>query len=219
MPEEPTFLDPEFYQYMLKHSVRPHDLLNELHLRTQQEFAIPMQSHVEQLNFLGWFVKLINAKRILEIGTYTGMSALAMAEQLPDDGELICLDHSNQFTSLAKEYWVKGNVSEKIDCRIGEALESLQVFTEQDHESFDLVFIDADKANCKNYYELCLPLIKVGGVLIIDNVFFDRRILDDNNQKKSTNGIREINEFLVQDERVDLTMLPLSDGMTLARKR
>ena len=220
MSNKPTFLHENLYQYLINHSVRPDTWLCEGNKITDEEIGIPMQSSLEELNFLGWFTKTLAAKNIIEVGTFTGLSALAMAQNISDDGKIICLDHSEEFTDYAKKLWSKAGILDKVELRIGEGVYLLeQLSREYPPGSFDLIFIDADKRNYPVYYELAFNLVRAGGVIMIDNVLWQGKVLDTHDQRPSTSGIRQVNDIIYNDPRVDITLLPIGDGLTLARKR
>jgi len=160
-------------------------------------------------------VKLTGAKRCIEIGTYTGYSALAVALALPKDGKVICCDVSEEFTNVGRPFWKKAKVENKIDLRIGPALETLKTLK----GPFDFVFIDADKGNYVNYYERCLKLLRRGGLMAIDNVLWSGEVANPAAKDDLTVALRKFNDFVHGDERVDLVMLSIGDGVTLARKR
>ena len=165
-------------------------------------------------------MQLINARSIIEVGTFTGYSSLAMASVLPDDGKIICCDISETWTAVAERYWRKAGVTEKIDLRLAPAAETLQTLLEEPGEaSFDAAFIDADKENYDLYFELCLKLIRPGGLIMIDNTLWSGRVIDDTVQDIDTQAIRRLNAKLKIDERVDISLVPISDGLTLARKK
>lgn len=218
MSAQPTFLNSELYQYLVNISVRNQQAIVEGNDLTNKVIGIPMQSSLEQLNFLSWLVQTLAVKNILEIGTYTGLSALAMAQALPNEGKIICLDHNEEFTNLAKTIWQNAKVANKIELRIGKALSLLKLLAAQSHDKFDLVFIDADKTNNKQYYEMVLPMVRPGGVIMIDNVLWSGRVIDGDNDQPNTIAIREFNQYLYHDKRISITMLPLGDGLTLATK-
>jgi predicted O-methyltransferase YrrM len=220
MSNQATFLNADLYDYLLKHSVRFDQWLLAGNKVTDEQVSIPMQSSLEELNFLGWFTKTMNANRIIEIGTFTGLSALAMAQNMADDGQIICIDHSEEFTQYAKKLWVQAGVATKIELRLGEGLPLLKKLSQEfPANSFDLIFIDADKSNYPTYYELALSLIRAGGVIMIDNVLWQGAVTDPSDQRPSTKAIRILNDLIYQDSRVDITILPIGDGLTLARKR
>ena len=171
----------------------------------------------EQGQFLALLVKLTGAKRLLEIGTFTGYSALCMAAALPDDGSLICCDIPGDYNATARRYWLEAGLAERIDLRLAPALETLAQLDQQ--ASFDLIFIDADKANYPRYLEHALRLLRVGGLAVFDNTLWSGRVLEDNPESEDTRAIQALNRALKDDSRVDLSLLPLGDGLTLCRKR
>jgi len=173
----------------------------------------------EQGQFLQLLVRLIGAKRILEIGTFTGYSALWMAEALPQDGRLVTCDVSEEWTAIARGYWAEAGVAERIDLRLGRALDTLEALLEEERGHYDLAFIDADKAGYDAYYEACLKLLRGGGLVVADNTLWSGRVADPAVDDEDTLALREFNLKLLSDERVDLSLLPLADGITLARKR
>jgi len=162
-------------------------------------------------------VKLTGAKRLLEIGTFTGYSALCMAAALPDDGSLICCDIPGDYNATARRYWQEAGLAARIDLRLAPALETLAQLDQP--ESFDLIFIDADKANYPLYLEHALRLLRVGGLAVFDNTLWSGRVLEDNPESEDTRAIQALNCALKDDSRVDLSLLPLGDGLTLCRKR
>jgi predicted O-methyltransferase YrrM len=165
-------------------------------------------------------VELTAAKRIIEVGTFTGYSALAMAAAMPEDGQLICCDVSEEFTSIARTFWEEANVASRIDLRIAPAMETLDQLLQDDQQGcFDMVFIDADKAAYADYYERSLVLLKSGGLVLFDNTLWDGRVADQRVTDEDTVAIRRINEQLHKDQRVSLSLVPIGDGLTLARKR
>lgn len=215
-----TLLNQALADYLIDVSVRPNSILEAHNQATQELISIPMQSSPEALNFLAWLVGLLEAKNILELGTFTGMSALAMAQQLPEEGRIICCDKSEEFTKIAYPFWQQAGVEHKIDLRLEDALKSVKALVADPayHNHFDLIFIDADKRNYENYYELCLSLVRVGGVIAIDNVLWGGAVLDTHDNSMSTSTIRNLNRKIYQDKRVAITLLPIGDGLTLARK-
>lgn len=167
-----------------------------------------------------FLIKAIGAKRCLEIGTFTGYSALVVALALPEDGKIIACDVSDEFTSVGRPFWQEAGVAHKIDLRIGPGLDSLQALLDEGHAaSFDFAFIDADKPNYPHYYEMCLKLVRPGGVIGIDNTLWGGRIADLSHQDESTQIIRTLNERIRNDDRVDMSLVPIGDGLMLACKR
>ena len=162
-------------------------------------------------------VRLMSAKKTLEIGTFTGYSALAVALALPEDGKIVACDISEEWTAIGKKKWEQAGVAEKIELRIGAALGTLEELIQEGQEgSFDFAFIDADKANYLDYYKMCLKLVRKGGVVAIDNVLWSGSVINSEINDVDTVAIRELNEFLAKDERVSLSMVPVGDGLTLA---
>ena len=213
-------LDDSLYHYLLDVSLRETPLLKRLRDETQ---ALPMarwQVAPEQGQFLALLVKLIGARRVLEIGTFTGYSALCMAAALPEDGSLICCDIPGDYNATALRYWQEAGLAGRIDLRLAPALETLGEIERQGQGGqFDLVFIDADKANYPTYLEHALRLLRVGGLAVFDNTLWSGRVLEENPESADTRAIHVLNRALKTDARVDLSLLPLGDGLTLCRKR
>ncbi|WP_247257552.1 O-methyltransferase [Pseudomonas moorei] len=213
-------LDDSLYHYLLDVSLRETPLLKRLRDETQ---ALPMarwQVAPEQGQFLALLVKLTGARRLLEIGTFTGYSALCMAAAMPDDGSLICCDMPGDYNATARRYWQEAGLAGRIDLRLAPALQTLDELERQGQDGrFDLVFIDADKANYPTYLEHALRLLRVGGLAIFDNTLWSGRVLEENPQSADTRAIQALNRALKDDSRVDLSLLPLGDGLTLCRKR
>lgn len=210
-------LDDSLYQYLLDVSLRETPLLKRLREETQ---ALPMarwQIAPEQGQFLAMLVKLCGARRLLEVGTFTGYSALCMAAALPEDGSLICCDIPGDYNATALRYWQEAGLAEKIDMRLAPALETLARLDQPGQ--FDLMFIDADKTNYPNYLEHALRLLRVGGLAVFDNTLWSGRVLESNPESADTRAIQALNRALKGDERLDLSMLPIGDGLTLCRKK
>ena len=208
------------YEYMLNNSLRDTDLHQRLRAETAQLPEARMQVSPEQGQFLALLVELIQAERILEIGTFTGYSALCMAQAQTDTGTIITCDLDQTWTSIGQRYWQEAGVAPRIDLRLGPALETLQsLINEGHHNGFDLAFIDADKANYPHYYETCLQLVKPGGLIAVDNVLWGGSVIDEADQTEDTQAIRSLNQMLHKDERVSVSMVPIADGLYLARKR
>ncbi len=209
----------DLYDYILDSSFRDHPRLAALRAETKTISWSGMQISRDQGQFMGFLANLIGARGYLEIGTYTGYSALAMALAAPEL-ELTCLDVSEEWTAVGRRHWREAGVAERIDLRLAPALESLAALEEEGRAgSFDICFIDADKENQAAYYECALRLLRPGGLVAADNVLWDGAVIDPADQSESTTAIRAFNAALKEDRRVDLSMLPIGDGLTLARKR
>jgi predicted O-methyltransferase YrrM len=208
------FLPEKVARSIREHSVREPAVLRELREATKAVPMSGMQIGADQGQFMQLLVQAIGARRCLEIGTYTGYSALAVALALPEDGRLICCDISEEWTAVGKPFWKKAGVEKKIDLRIGPALETLKGLK----GPFDFVFIDADKPNYLQYYEGCLPLVRKNGIIAIDNTLWSGAVADPSQKDADTVALRQFNDALHGDPRVALSMLPLGDGVTLALK-
>jgi predicted O-methyltransferase YrrM len=209
-------LTDQLVDYVRRVGVREHPVLARLREETAPMPNAGMQIAPEQGAFRGLIVRLIGARRILEIGTFTGYSSTAMALAMPPDGRITCLDVSREWTDRARQTWQDAGVADRVELRIGPAAESLAAL---DGASFDLAFIDADKTSYDVYYEGCLRVVRPGGVILIDNVLQGGRVTDDAAEDDSVVAIRALNEKIAADERVDMTLLPVADGLTLARVR
>lgn len=212
-------LDDRTYEYLCDVSVNESELLTRLREETAQlEFAV-MQISPEQGQFMSLLIKLIGAKRAIEIGTFTGYSSICVASAMPDDGKLICCDISPQWTSIAEKYWARAKLNEKIDLYTQPAENTLQMLLDDGAEnSFDFVFIDADKQNYINYYEMSLRLLKKGGIIAVDNTLWSGAVADPENTEPGTRAIRRFNEMLKTDKRVSQSLLTIGDGLTLILK-
>ncbi len=220
MSDIPLTLSPELYDYLLKNSVQEPEILSKLRIQTHKMSMGHMQVSPEQGQFMGLLVKLLNAKKTLEIGVFTGYSTLAVALALPPNGKIVACDINVEWTRIAKDFWEKAGVSEKVDLRLAPALDTLNELIDQGGVgTFDFVFIDADKKNYWNYYELSLSLLRPGGLILIDNVLWYGDVADESVQDQNTLAIREFNQKIFQDQRVFITMLPIRDGVTLALKK
>ncbi len=188
--------------------------------KTQREHPYKeMQVTPDQGAFLQWLIKTLGVKNIIEVGVFTGYSTLTMAQALPSDGTIIACDISQEWVQWGIPYWKMANCHHKIDLRIARAMETLQQLVVTHARTQDLIFVDADKPNYEHYYELCLQLLKPNGILILDNIFLMGRVITDGPEKKTANTIRALNQKIQQDPRVDITVLPVGDGMTLIRKQ
>lgn len=208
------------YQYLQDYSLREPQVLKELRIATHKMSMSQMQISPEQGQFMGLLAELICAKKTLDIGVFTGYSALSVALALPSDGKVIGCDINVEWTKIAQRFWEKAAVSHKIDLKLAPALDTLQSLIDQgEGGTFDFAFIDADKVNYMHYYEKSLQLLRSGGLILIDNVLWDGKVADLSIQDKDTVAIRECNANILKDSRVTISMIPLSDGLTLARKR
>ena len=207
------------YDYMQEVSVREPEILKRLRAETAELPEHNMQISPEQGQFMALLVGLIGARRALEIGTFTGYSALAVALALPDDGKLIACEISEEYTAIGRRYWQEAGLDTNIDLKIGLALDTLDgLITEGQAETYDFAFIDADKVNYQNYFDRALILLRPGGLIAVDNVLWNGTVADPLNTTKDTEAIREFNAELGDDTRVAISMVPIGDGLTLARK-
>ena len=211
-------INKEIEEYINKHSLKLNPIQKEIILYNEGLGKIKrMQIAVSQCHFLYLIIKTSKIKKILEIGTFTGLSTLSMSLALPEDGQLIALDKNEETNKIALNFFQKANQDNKIQTMIRPALESLKVLKEQE-KKFDLVFIDADKENYKNYYEQSLDLIDQNGLIIIDNVLWHGEVVDEKKQDKLTINIREFNSFVNNDKRTENLIIPLGDGLSVCRK-
>lgn len=215
-----TFLDQSLYNYLLSASLREPEVLQKLREETAHHPMSQMQIAPEQGQLMALLVQLMGAKKALEVGVFTGYSSLSVALALPADGRLIACDVSDEYTAIARRYWALAGVADKIDLRIAPALDTLdQLIAEGQANTFDFAFIDADKSNYDNYYERALQLVRPGGLIVLDNVLWSGRVADAHVQDTRTNAIRALNTKLHQDDRVNVSLLPIADGLMLALKR
>ena len=213
-------LTDSLYEYLLAVSLREPDLLRQLRQETATDPLARMQISPEQGQFMGLLARLMGARRCLEIGVFTGYSSLALALALPDDARIVACDVSEEWTSVARRYWAAAGVAHKIDLRLAPALETMTgLLAAGEAGRFDFAFLDADKENYPSYYELALELLRPGGLLVADNTLWSGRVADPANTEATTEALRRFNEQLHRDERVDLSLVPIGDGLTLARKR
>lgn len=206
----------DLYNYLVQHGNPPDALQQELIEETKQvgNLAI-MQIAPEQGVFMTMLARLIGAKRAIEVGTFTGYSALCIARGLQDSGYLLCCDVNEEWTAVAQKYWKKAGVVEKIDLRLAPALETLRSLPET--RDFDMAFLDADKENQNYYYEEILKRIRPGGIILLDNVLLRGQVIEPHNHQPHVLVVKALNKKLVQDPRVECVMLPISDGLTLLR--
>lgn len=213
-------LTQELYHYLQKVSLRETEEQKHLrHLTAQMPKAV-MQISPEQGQFMQMLVRIANAKKCIEVGVFTGYSALSVALALPDDGKIIACDISDEWTRIGQPFWEKAGIAHKIDLHIRPAAQTLdQLIAEGQSDTFDFAFIDADKTNYNTYYEQCLALVQKGGLILIDNTLWEGKVIDPKIVDPETNAFQALNEKLLHDQRVDISMLPVGDGITLVRKR
>ncbi len=218
MSNRTVTLDDRLYDYLLDVSLREPPLLARLREETAGMEMSRMQIAPEQGQFMGLLVEMLGATRALEIGTYTGYSALCVAAALPPSGRLVTCDMNAEWTAVARRYWAEAGLEDRIDLRLGPALETLAAL-EADGATFDFAFIDADKTEYGDYYEHVLRLLRPGGVVAVDNVLWGGSVADPDKDDDDTRAIRAFNAKLHADDRVTLSLVPIGDGVTLARKR
>jgi predicted O-methyltransferase YrrM len=220
MSNRSIVLTDSLYEYMNDVSLREPPLLLALREETAQLAQRAMQISPEQGQFMALLARLTGARRCLEVGVFTGYSSLATALALPDDGRIVACDVSEEWTSVARRYWQRAGVDHKIDLRLAPASETLDALLAAGNGgTFDFAFIDADKTGYLAYYERALALLRTGGLALIDNTLWSGRVADPEVADADTVALRHFNEVLHRDERVDLSLLPIGDGLTLARKR
>jgi predicted O-methyltransferase YrrM len=199
---------------------RETDVQRRLRAETKTMRGAGMQIGQDQAQFMALLAKSIGARNALEIGTYTGMSALAVASALPPDGKLIACDVSKEWTDVGRRFWKEAGVDTKIDLRLGPGIETLDgLIKEGRADGFDFAFIDADKSNYDHYYERCLVLVRRGGLILLDNMLWSGRVIDDSDTSEDTVAIRALNAKIHQDDRVDMCLLGIGDGVNMVRKR
>ncbi len=212
-------LDSQLYEYLLSVSLRENETLTKLREETNRHAASIMQISPDQGQFMSLLIKMLGAQKTLDIGVFTGYSSLVVALALPESGKVIACDRDPRSTEIARRYWDKAGMTHKIDLRLAPALATLdRLIADGESGSFDFVFIDADKRNYDNYYERALTLLRPGGMVAIDNVLWFGSVADPNDTDKRTIAIRELNQKLHQDNRVQISMLAIADGLTLALK-
>jgi caffeoyl-CoA O-methyltransferase len=212
-------LSQELHDYLIAHSSPVDEVLTALAEETARRFPdeAGLQIGPEQGTFMTLLTQLSGARRAIEIGTFTGYSSICVARGLPADGQLICCDVSEEWTSLARIYWDKAGVADRVELRLGPALDTLRAMPTD--AAFDLAFIDADKTGYIGYWDEIVPRIRVGGAILVDNTFSHGRVIQESEQSAVVQAIRDFNDHAVADGRVELVMLPIGDGLTLARKK
>jgi predicted O-methyltransferase YrrM len=212
-------LDDALYDYVVATTLRDDDILARLREETAKLEWGRMQIAPEQGQFMAMLTRLVGARKAIEVGVFTGYSGLSVARALPDDGKLIACDVSEEWTAIARRYWKEAGVDGKIDLHLALATETLDtLIAEGGAGTYDIAFIDADKSNYDAYYERCLTLLRPGGLIMIDNVLWGGSVIDDSDQSEDTVAIRALNAKVGKDDRVSCVILPVGDGLTLARK-
>lgn len=213
-------LPPDLQAYLVEHGVREPDILKRLREETALLPQHDMQIAPEQGALMAMLVSLIGARRCIEIGTFTGYSSLAVALALPADGRIVCCDLSEEWTSVARRYWSEAGVADRVDLRLGPALETLdELIAGGASGTFDFAFIDASKREYPDYHERILRLLRQGGLAVYDNVLWEGGVINEAMTDADTVGVRRLNDRLVGDERVSISMIPVADGLTLVQKR
>ena len=210
----------EIYDYLLDVSLREARILTDLREETAGMPSMAMQISPEQGQFMAMLVKLMGARRCLEVGVFTGYSSLVKALALPEDGHVLACDVSEEFTAIARRYWERAGVAGKIDLRLAPAMDTLGELLEAGESgTYDFAFVDADKTSYAGYFERCLKLLRPGGLIAVDNTLWSGRLIDEREQDDDCVALRSFNRALYADDRVDISMVPIGDGLTLARKR
>ncbi|WP_017318964.1 class I SAM-dependent methyltransferase [Mastigocladopsis repens] len=213
-------LEKSLYDYLQSVSLREPEILAQLREETAQHTMSRMQITPEQGQLMALLIQLMEAKKTLDIGVFTGYSSLVVALALPPEGKVVACDLSEEYTAIARRYWQQAGVADKIELHIAPALETLEsLIATAQANTFDFAFIDADKSNYDNYYERTLQLVRPGGLIAIDNVLWSGRVADPQEQDNRTNNIRAFNQKLHQDPRITMSLVPIADGLTLALKR
>ena len=213
-------LTDSLHEYLVASSVREPEILARLRAETAPMEMAGMQISSEQGQFMRLLVELTGAKRVVEVGTFTGYSSLAVALSLPADGRIVACDVNREWTDIARRYWAEAGVAGKIDLRLAPARDTLDaLIAAGEQDRYDFAFIDADKKNYDAYYERCLQLVRAGGLIAIDNVLWNGKVIDPSANDEDTAAIRALNAKIAKDERVTVSLLPIGDGLTLARKR
>ena len=219
MASDPININEQLRTYMLDHSLVSDKTLEELRIETSKLKESQMQISPEQGNFMSMLIKILNAKYTLDIGVFTGYSALIVAQAINNDGKVTAMDTNIEWTNIAKKYWKIANVDHKIDLFIAPAIETLDMLIlEEKSGLYDFAFIDADKVNYIEYYERSLELVRSNGLIAIDNVLWGGKVLESESMEPATRAIKRFNNHIYNDSRVEMSMLPIGDGLTLARK-
>ena len=220
MSSKTLFMPDEVHAYVVAHSVRETAAQRALRAATSRIPGAGMQISPEQGALMQVLVRMLGAKRYLEVGTFTGYSALCVALAMPAGGRLVCCDLSDEWTSVARKFWRKARVDSKIQLRLAPALETLDALLREGQAGrYDLAFIDADKQNYQNYFDRCMRLVRRGGVIAVDNTLWSGHVADPRHGDPDTQAIRAFNRRLHRDKRIDVALVPIGDGLTLAFKR
>ena len=220
MADKSYLLDGRIHRYVVEHSLREPEILRRLREETASHPQAIMQIPPEQGELFGLLVRATGAKKVLEVGVFTGYSSLCIAMALPAEGRLIACDISEEFTQTARRFWKEAGVDGKIDLRIAPAVETLGKLVDEGHaDTFDFAFIDADKTSYKQYYEYALRLVRRGGLIALDNMLQQGKVIDPEANDASTVAIRQLNDTIARDERVQASLLPIADGVMLALRR
>lgn len=220
MSNQSIGLNDELQRYILEYSVHEHPLLAELREETARLEQSNMQIAPEQGQFMALMARLIGAKRYIEVGTFTGYSALAVTLAMPDDGRTIACDVNKEWTDIARKYWQKAGLEERILLELRPALKTLEeLLVSGCEDTFDLAFIDADKTGYIDYFERCHELVRPGGLIMVDNTLWDGKVANAAEDDEDTEAIREFNGYLREREEIDVSLVPIGDGLTLVRKQ
>ncbi len=211
-------LDRPLYDYVVAHGHNADPLLRELAEENSKFGPLSsMQIAPEQGTMMGLLVRAIGARSAIEVGTFTGYSSICVARALPEDGRMLCLDVSEEWTAIARRYWERAGLTGKITLKLGPAADTLRAMPAS--ETFDFAFIDADKENYSVYYEEILKRLRRDGLILVDNVLWNGQVVNESDQTSSTRAIREFNDFVLKDQRVEAVLVPVADGITIARKK
>lgn len=220
MSRESLGLEPDLLNYLIAHGVRETEILKDLREETAKLPGAMMQIAPEQGAFMALITKLLNVRLAVEIGVYTGYSSISVVQAMGEGGKLIACDNHQENTLIAKRYWQLAEVTEKIDFRLKDARETVDdLLAEGLAGQVDMAFIDADKEGYDHYYERCLELLRPGGLILIDNVLWSGDVINEDTKDLSTIAIRKLNAKVIEDDRVDISMIPVGDGITMVRKR
>ena len=220
MSTKANFIDADLYDYILSVSVRDDPLLQRLQDETAQQEMAVMQIAPDQGQFLALLIQLLGVRNAIEVGVFTGYSSLCVARALPDDGRLLCCDVSREWTDIARRYWDAAGVTDRIELVLAPAIETLRSRIEADQAGqYDFAFIDADKESYDDYFECCLELLRPGGLIVFDNVLWSGRVMHAADEDAETRALDALNRKLQQDQRVDISLVPMADGLYLVRKR